>query len=135
VRRGLTGLALAQDPAQSRVRKKAVDFKEALEKLACRLGLDIRIAHYPPYCSKHNPIEHRLFAHVTRACQGVVFHSMAIARQFMALAKTTTGLKISDDVLNGVYVTGKTGQLHLQFPPLSSVFRLLDSRQIQTFFR
>ncbi|MGZ8908283.1 MAG: ISAzo13-like element transposase-related protein [Methylobacter sp.] len=28
------------------------------------------------YCSKYNPIEHRLFAHITRACQGVVFHSV-----------------------------------------------------------
>lgn len=82
-------------------------FKEALQKLADRLGLDIRIAHYPPYCSKHNPIEHRLFAHVTRACQGVVFHTVGIAREFIAMTKTATGLKVTVDVLNGVYVTGK----------------------------
>jgi hypothetical protein len=66
-------------------------FKEALQTLADRLGLDIRIAHYPPYCSKHNPIEHRLFPHITRACRGVVFHSAAITKQFMEKAKTTTG--------------------------------------------
>jgi hypothetical protein len=36
-------------------------FKEELQKLADRLGLEIRVAHYPPYCSKYNPIEHRLF--------------------------------------------------------------------------
>jgi|GEM_PF-5009681 len=24
-------------------------------------------------CSKHTPIEHRLFAHVTRECQGMIF--------------------------------------------------------------
>ena len=82
-------------------------FKEALQKLADRLGLDIRIAHYPPYCSKHNPIEHRLFAHVTRACQGVVFHTLDIARKFIAMTKTTTGLKVTVDILNGVYATGK----------------------------
>ena len=34
-------------------------FKEALQRLPDRLGLEVRIAHYPPYCSKHNPIEHR----------------------------------------------------------------------------
>ena len=67
-------------------------FKEALEKLADRLELEIRVAHYPPYCSKHNPIEHRLFPHITRACQGVVFHSVAIAKQFMEKAKTSKGL-------------------------------------------
>lgn len=82
-------------------------FKEALQQLAERLGLEIRIAHYPPYCSKHNPIEHRLFAHVTRACQGVTFHTVEIARQFMAKAKTTTGLKVTVEVLGGVYVKGK----------------------------
>ena len=82
-------------------------FKEALQYLADRLGLDIRIAHYPPYCSKHNPIEHRLFAHVTRACQGVTFHTVDIARQFMERTKTTTGLKVTAEVLGGVYVKGK----------------------------
>ena len=82
-------------------------FKEALQKLADQLGLEIRIAHFPPYCSKHNPIEHRLFPHITRACQGVVFHSVAIAKQFMEKAKTTTGLKVTVDILTGVYATGK----------------------------
>jgi hypothetical protein len=82
-------------------------FKEALQALATQLGLEIRIAHYPPYCSKHNPIEHRLFPHITRACQGIVFHSLAIAKQFMEQARTSTGLKVTVEVLAGVYETGK----------------------------
>jgi hypothetical protein len=82
-------------------------FKEALQTLANRLGLEIRVAHYPPYCSKHNPIEHRLFSHVTRACQGVVFHSVEIAKHFMEKTKTSQGLKVTVDILTGVYATGK----------------------------
>lgn len=82
-------------------------FKEALQALANLLGVEIRIAHYPPYCSKHNPIEHRLFPHITRACQGVVFHSIGIAKQLMEQAKTTTGLKVTVAILEGVYQTGK----------------------------
>lgn len=82
-------------------------FKEALQTLAQRLGLEIRVAHYPPYCSKHNPIEHRLFPHITRACQGVVFHSVAIAKQFMEKARTSKGLVVTVDILTGVYETGK----------------------------
>jgi hypothetical protein len=82
-------------------------FKEALQTLANRLGLEIRVAHYPPYCSKHNPIEHRLFPHVTRACQGVVFHSVEIAKHFMEKTKTAQGLKVTVDILTGVYATGK----------------------------
>jgi hypothetical protein len=69
--------------------------------------IDIRIAYYPPHCSKHNPIEHRFFSHVTRACQGVVFHSIEIAKQFMEKTKTNKGLKVTVDVLTGVYETGK----------------------------
>ncbi|WP_339383741.1 ISAzo13-like element transposase-related protein [Tychonema sp. LEGE 07196] len=38
--------------------------------------MEIRIAPYPPYTSKYNPIEHRLFTHVTRACQRVIFTSV-----------------------------------------------------------
>lgn len=82
-------------------------FKEALQKLSEQLGLEIRVAHYPPYCSKHNPIEHRLFPHITRVCQGVVFHSVAIAKHFMEKAKTSTGLRVTVDILTGVYETGK----------------------------
>ena len=48
-------------------------FKSDLQKLVNELKIKIRIAHYPPYTSKYNPIEHRLFPHVTRACQGVIF--------------------------------------------------------------
>lgn len=78
-----------------------------MQALADCLGLEIRIAHYPPYCSKHNPIEHRLFPHITRGCQGVVFHTLDIAKQFMEKAKTTTGLKVTVDILAGIYETGK----------------------------
>jgi len=83
-------------------------FKEDLQALADRLGLELRVAHYPPYCSKHNPIEHRLFPHITRACQGVVFHSVDIAKQFMEKAKTSKGLKVTVDILTGFYATGRT---------------------------
>jgi len=82
-------------------------FKEDLQKLADCLGIQIRIAHYPPYCSKHNLIEHRMFPHVTRACQGVVFHSLDIVKKFMAKAKTSMGLKVNVDIMDGIYQTGR----------------------------
>jgi Rhodopirellula transposase DDE domain len=51
-------------------------FKQDLQALVNELGIEIRIAHYPPYTSKYNPIEHRLFPHLTRVCQGVIFDSV-----------------------------------------------------------
>jgi len=82
-------------------------FKEDLQRLANRLGLELRVAHYPPYCSKHNPIEHRVFPHITRACQGVIFHTLEIARQFIQRAKTNTGLRVTVSLLDKVYATGR----------------------------
>ena len=82
-------------------------FKEDLQRLANLLGLELRVAHYPPYCSKHNPIEHRVFPHITRACQGVVFHTVEIAKQFIERAKTTPGLRVTVSLLDKVYATGR----------------------------
>ena len=55
--------------------------KSDLEKLVDEIQVEIRIAHYPPYCSKYNPIEHRFFPHVTSACQGVVFTSIELVKK------------------------------------------------------
>lgn len=82
-------------------------FKEDLQRLANRLGLEIRVAHYPPYCSKHNPIEHRVFSHITRACRGVIFHTLEIAQQFIERAKTSTGLRVTTSILHKAYATGR----------------------------
>lgn len=82
-------------------------FKQDLQQLADDLGVEIRIAHYPPYCSKYNPIEHRLFPHVTRACQGVVFTSLALVKEFMARTHTQQGLSVTVNILDALYQTGR----------------------------
>src|SRR5450759_5322643 len=82
-------------------------FKEDLQRLVDRLGIEIRMAHYPPYCSKYNPIEHRLFPHVTRACQGVIFESVELVKELMEKAKTSTGLRVTVDILDKMYLTGR----------------------------
>jgi len=82
-------------------------FKEDLQQLADELGIEIRIAHYPPYCSKYNPIEHRLFPHVTRACQGVLFTSVNLVKELIEKTKTSKGLKVFVKVIETVYKTGR----------------------------
>lgn len=82
-------------------------FKEDLQRLVDRLGIEIRVAHYPPYCSKYNPIEHRLFPHVTRACQGVIFESVALVKELMEKTRTSTGLRVTVGILDKVYQTGR----------------------------
>jgi hypothetical protein len=82
-------------------------FQEDLQRLVDRIGIEIRVAHYPPYTSKYNPIEHRLFPHLTRACQGVIFQSIELVKELMEKAKTSTGLHVTVDILDKVYQTGR----------------------------
>jgi hypothetical protein len=82
--------------------------KEDLQGLAHRLGLAMRVAHSPPDCATHNPIEPQVFPHITRACQGVLFHTADIARPFIERAKTTTGLRVTVRTMDKVYQTGRT---------------------------
>ncbi len=80
-------------------------FKQDLQALADEIGVEIRIAHYPPYCSKYNPIEHRLFPHVTRACQGVIFTSVALVKELIEKTHTETGLQACVHIIDKVYQT------------------------------
>jgi hypothetical protein len=89
-------------------------FKQDLQTLANRLGLTLRVAHYPPYCSKYNPIEHRLFPHVTRACQGVIFKSVELVKELVENTQTSTGLKVTVDVLDKTYEAGRQIAADLQ---------------------
>lgn len=82
-------------------------FKAELEKFAQETGLEVRVAHYPPYTSKYNPIEHRLFPPLTRVCQGVIFHSVEMVKELMSKATTKTGLSVRVNILNKVYATGR----------------------------
>jgi len=82
-------------------------FKADLQGLVNRLGFEVRVAHYPPYCSKFNPIEHRLFPHLTRACQGVIFTSVELVKRLMEKARTRAGLRVVVDILDKVYLTGR----------------------------
>jgi hypothetical protein len=82
-------------------------FKEDLQRLVDRIGVELRVAHYPPYTAKYNPIEHRLFPHLARACQGVIFESIELVKGLMEKAKTSTGLRVTVDILDKVYQTGR----------------------------
>jgi hypothetical protein len=82
-------------------------FKVDLQALANRLGQAFRVLHYPPYCSKYNPIEHRLFPHLSRACRGMVLRSVELVQQLMQQAGTRTGLRVAVDIVRTAYATGR----------------------------
>jgi Rhodopirellula transposase DDE domain len=82
-------------------------FKQDLQHLVNDLGIEIRVAHYPSYCSKFNPIERRFFPHVGRACQGILFDTLDTVVRLMRKTSTTTGLRATVNVIRRVYETGR----------------------------
>lgn len=82
-------------------------FKEDLQNLVNEIGIEIRIAHYPPYTSKYNPIEHRLFCHVTKACKGVVFSSVEVVKNLVDKTTTSKGLKVFSTIKDKIYATAR----------------------------
>lgn len=82
-------------------------FKEHLQKLVDQIGIEIRISHFPPYCSKYNPIEHRFFSHVSRACQGLIFKDINMIKEFMERTSTKTGLQAFVTVSAAIYHPGQ----------------------------
>lgn len=68
--------------------------KEQFKLLAERFQIEIVVAHYPPYCSKWNPIEHRAFSFISKKWQGVVFDNYYIIKNLAEQTTTKTGFAI-----------------------------------------
>jgi hypothetical protein len=101
-----TDLLLLCDSGGSNSCRRLV-FKEQLQRVADRSELKIRVSHYPTGCSKFNPIEHRLFPHLTRVCQGLFLKTVQQLRELMRQARTSPGLRVFARVLPRFYETGQ----------------------------
>jgi hypothetical protein len=53
--------------------------------------------------SKYNPIEHRLFSYVSKACQGVIFSSIERVHEVMSKTKTSKGLKVFTSIVDKTF--------------------------------
>ena len=83
-------------------------FKEAMYELANELNIEIRIAHYPPYCSKYNPIEHKLFPHITRAWSGIVLDNIETMKNLVLERVANNNIKKTFvNICDTIYETGK----------------------------
>ena len=82
-------------------------FKRAIQRLADTIGIEICIAHYPSYTSKWNPIEHRLFPHITRKLKGVILKSVETVKKLIETTTTKAGLVVKCNIIKKTYETGK----------------------------
>ncbi len=69
-------------------------FRYHLCELAQRLERTFRVCHLPPYCSKYNPIDHRVFCHLTRSLEALQLTCVEVIFNAFNSTTTTTGLRV-----------------------------------------
>lgn len=69
-------------------------FKKLLQEWARKIGKKLVICHYPPYCSKYNPIERKLFAQVHRTIAETILMDLEQVKKLMKKTATKTGLSV-----------------------------------------
>jgi hypothetical protein len=76
--------------------------------LANRFGLTVVVCHYPPGCSKYNPIEHKLFSPISRNWAGQPLRSFELAACYIAGTTTQKGLRVRAKLMRGPYAKAQT---------------------------
>ena len=83
-------------------------WKNDLQNELCdRFKLTITLSHYPPGCSKWNPIEYRLFSHISMNWAGRPLLNLDMMLAFIRGTITTTGLKVEARLDQEIYRKGR----------------------------
>ncbi len=75
--------------------------------LSDALGLEVTVSHYPPGCSKWNPIEHRLFSFISMNWAGIPLRSLDTMLALIRGTRTKSGLQVEAALLDGIFKTGQ----------------------------
>src|SRR6202007_2085013 len=87
------GLLLAHARGSNSCHTRA--WKERVQVQVCdRFGLTVTVCHYPTGCSKWNPIERRLFSHISINWAGKPLRTLGIMLGYIRGTTTATGLKV-----------------------------------------
>jgi Rhodopirellula transposase DDE domain len=81
-------------------------WKIALQSLATKLGLTLRVCHFPPGTSKWNKIEHRLFCFITKNWRGRPLTNYEVIVNLIANTTTEAGLTVRAALDTNEYETG-----------------------------
>ena len=81
-------------------------FRQQLHQLRQLLCRTFRGCHLPPYCSKYNPIDHRLFCHLSRSLQAIQLTSIEAIYQALQQTTTRTGLRVCCELARKAYTAG-----------------------------
>lgn len=79
-----------------------------LQRMMCDAhGLAVTVCHYPPGCSKWNPIERRLFSQISINWAGVPLRSLEVILGYIRGTTTKTGLRVSAHLDERIYQRGQ----------------------------
>jgi hypothetical protein len=99
-------LILADGGGSNGSRSRA--WKLNVQVMLCdRFRLTVTVCHYPPRCSKWNPVEHRLFSQISRNWEGKPLRTLGIMLGFIRGTTTTTGLVVKAYLDEGIYKKGQ----------------------------
>lgn len=76
-------------------------------KICKHYGIQVDVCHYPSGASKWNPVEHRVFCHVSRNWAGVPLRSFEIVMNYINTTTTQNGLQIKAIKHDKVYEIGQ----------------------------
>ncbi len=83
-------------------------WKYRLQNELCNpFNILVTICHYPPGSSKWNPIEHRLFAEISKNWAGQPLISYEKIMNYIRTTKTKTGLRVGARLIRKHYRTGE----------------------------
>jgi transposase len=77
------------------------------DKVCDRYGLMVTVCHYPPGCSKYNPVERRLFSQISINWTGKPLRSLAIMLGYIRGTTTRTGLLVKAQLDEDTYRKGQ----------------------------
>ena len=81
--------------------------KHLQEKLCDRYRLTVTVCHYPPGCSKWNPVERRLFSEISKNWAGKPLRSFELILGYIRGTTTAAGLVVTAYLDEGVYNKGQ----------------------------
>lgn len=99
-------LILADSGGSNSSRSRVWKYK-MYHQLAKLCNIQITVCHYPPGTSKWNPIEHRLFAEISKNWAGQPLLSYETVLKYIRTTKTKTGLSVSARLNRKKYFTGE----------------------------
>jgi len=83
-------------------------WKQQLQvKLSDSLGVIVTVCHYPPGCSKWNPVERRLFSFISMNWAGRPLRSLDVMLAYIRGTSTRTGLKVKAFLQEEIYKEGQ----------------------------